>query len=234
MAETISSVGAFKTAPASSGTTGTTTLAVSPTTVGNVLVFGATLGGLNATITGVSGGGVTTWTKLAGPITPSYNAGIVYLWMGTVTATGAQTITISGTVLTGTNRLSSREYSSTAGAATTWLQDGVGVAQDNPGTGSTTVQFATLVCGGPRRLYVGYATVGSTANTTGQTAGYTVDPDIGSNPFFWNPNVSGTQSPTCVQASANHSSGGSVLIHAMNLTQQPPVHRARIIRASAW
>lgn len=195
--------------------TGQTTLSVTPSTLGDSLVLGITLGA--GTLTSVSGGGVTTWTKIAGPFAPSgYSASSTQLWIGKITTTGAQTITIAGTSITNTNRLTCRQFSAAGGGTnTTWLQDGSGANLETDSTASTTVPFATLVPSAPNRLYIGYGPVGSTANTTGQTSGYTVDTDSGTNPFMWNPNVSASQSPTCVQASANHATNVAALVYAL-------------------
>ncbi|HLM95484.1 MAG TPA: hypothetical protein VK283_04165, partial [Acidimicrobiales bacterium] len=88
----ISAVGALAT------NTGTgpppTTLADNPQHVGDVMVVTAEPGAATPTLASVSGGGVTTWNKgaqFAGTTEPRD----VEIWYGTVTATGAATITFN-------------------------------------------------------------------------------------------------------------------------------------------
>ena len=80
------------------GGTGTTTLAVSPVTIGDVIVLlCANENSTGAPPTGASGGGVTTWHYVSntGNQNASSSTACVMLW-GVVTATGSATITVSG------------------------------------------------------------------------------------------------------------------------------------------
>jgi hypothetical protein len=84
--------------PTTNAGAGLTTLAVSPVNVGDLMVFGIYTSSqpLLSAIT-VTGGGVTTWT----PVTQVYASdGFgVYLFFGTVTATGSQTVTVNYTAI---------------------------------------------------------------------------------------------------------------------------------------
>ena len=206
----ISGVGSFYHVGA---TNGLKTLPVTPSAIGDCFIFGCTLG--SGTLTAISGGGVTTWTKLVGPFSPTgYSAASTQLWLGPITATGSQTITITGT-LTSTNRLVAKQFTAGGGANTVWLADGSGGTKETDSTASANTPFATLVPSAPQRLYVGYGPVGTTATTSGQTSGYTVQTDDGTNPYIWNPNVTTSQSPNVIQASAGHSTNVSALIYAL-------------------
>lgn len=220
------------------GGTGTTTLSVSPSAAGALLVL-ATTAGSNTNTSAVSGGGCNAsgsgldgaWQRVAGPIT-SQGTWAIELWMGKVITAGASTITITNTS-SGTNRLNCKEFDTTGGAGTAWTQDGAGGTKVN--ASSTTVTYPTLTPSGVNRLYVGFGTNG-TASTSGQTAGYTVELDPGSNPYLYDPSVpNSAQTPTSVTTSSVSTTVGA-LIKADNPTfvQTQPVNRARLIRASHW
>ena len=151
--------------PFTGGGSGTKTLAVTPVTVGNVLVFAAWCGTTADRITAVSGGGVTTWNNLA-----FSNPGSIEceLWWGTVTAAGAATITIT-TASSGFNELIAQEF--TVGVAAAWGQDGPGIGQACTITGQTSGLWPALMPSGPGRLYVGALASGGaqTVFTTGFT-----------------------------------------------------------------
>jgi hypothetical protein len=209
----ISKVGSLYTA---SGT-GLTTLSVNPTTIGDCLIFGPTHGQTGSTITSVSGGHCASWTRIAGPVVATgYVATIPELWVGVCNAIGsAANITIAGANLgPGSQRLVAQQFTTGQGAASTWIADGSPSNFEQDSTASATVVWPTLTPTGTNRMYFGRGTVSSTANTTGQTAGYTVALDAGSNPFFYNPSVTGVQSPTCTQATANRYTITAVLIYS--------------------
>ena len=62
---TITAVGTL----ANSHGTGTTTLAVSPQHLGDLLVLAVKSGSTTITVSSVAGGGVGTWTRAVGPYT---------------------------------------------------------------------------------------------------------------------------------------------------------------------
>src|ERR1035437_8463999 len=110
---------------ASASGTGLKTLAVSPTTIGDVLVLAVGSSSATVQISAVSGGGVTTWTRLifANPTQPTQSDS--ELWFGPITATGARTITIT-TTAGSTIGLFARQF--TIGTPATWTANGNGAA----------------------------------------------------------------------------------------------------------
>ena len=217
---------------------GATTLSVTPTTLGNCLVFSTVISSSSLSTVSVSGGGVTTWTKLGSSFVDSSDSRTFDFWIGAVTTTGAVTITITGSgALTGvTVRFVAQEFSG-GGAGTLWTLD-------NSQTGglinsaSTTVTFPTLTPSGANSCYVGRSWTFNDGLLTGQTSGYTVQLDTGTGPFIYNANVSTVQSPVATQNSpAQPSSTFGALIVASSppaSPPDPPVNRARLTRASCW
>jgi hypothetical protein len=195
-----------------SGGTGTTTLPVSPSAVGDVLILGSNLTSTSLSIASVSGGGVSSWTRIAGNFVGTTNT--LSIWMGRVTTAGAATITVtgSGSLASTTHRMIAQQFTSAGGAATTWAVAVAGTGRNN--TSSTTVTFPTINPGGTNRAYIGYSQTANTGLTTGATADYTVLLDNGNNPFIYNGTVSGSQSPTALQNSAGVSSTLGVTITA--------------------
>lgn len=197
---------------ATAGGTGTTTLPVSPTTVGDVLILGSILTSTSLSISSVAGGGVTTWTRIAGNFVGSTNT--LSIWMGVVTTAGASTVTVtpSGSIAAVTHRLIAQQFTSAGGTGTTWAVAVAGTGQNN--SSSTTVTYPTINPGGANRAYIGLAQTATVGLTTGATAGYSVLLDNGSNPFIYNNTVTGSQSPTSLQTSAGVSSTLGVTVSA--------------------
>jgi hypothetical protein len=139
---------------------GSLTLAVTPTAVGDVLVLGsADLGGPSP-LTAVSGGGVTTWTKL---IAYAYSSYEVEIWFGQVTTAGAATITVSATGPP--ISLAAQQFS--AGSPATWAADGSGAgAYHTTALGS----YPSVTPSGSGELYLGFAEM--TATIGGSTSGF--------------------------------------------------------------
>lgn len=181
---------------------GLVSASVTPANVGDCWILATQIASTTISVASVSGGGVTTWTRLVGPFVAL--GGNIDLWLGKITALGASTITISGTNVTTTNNiLMVQEFTNGSGAGTTWAKDGTQSGTITNSTASATGIFPTLTASAAGDMYVGYSQVSGSANLTGQTSGYTVVKDGGSNPFMWNPSVlSGTQSPTVSQSSS--------------------------------
>lgn len=199
------------------------TLAVSPSSVGALMVFVTTYIA-TGTLTAVSGGGCPAsgsglpgaWQRIAGPLTNNAATPVkIDMWMGKVTTAGASTITMTVTA-NNVNRLSCKEFNTIGGLDTIWTQDGAGATKIN--TASTDVTFPTQTPSGENRLYVGYGTNG-TGLTTGQTAGYSVELDFGSNPVIYGPDVANSaQSPISKQTG----SAVSYTIGALVKADNPP------------
>ena len=193
--------------------TGVTTLSVTPANVGDVLVLGVRPFDSAITVSSISGGGVASWSNLSQD-TDSTDGLDLELWMGTVTATGASTITVtfSGSVAADIVELAAQEFSSGLGAGTTWTRDSHG-AQNNGS--STTIGYPPLTPAGAAELYVGYAWAGTTP-TSGSSGGTTWTTVPNTTVFLDNPSVSNptTLTPTSPQAPAGDSASVGAFIIA--------------------
>lgn len=135
------------------------TLAVSPSTLGDILIVGYQP---DTSVTGLpSGGGVTTWNAGAGSAV-HWGA---YIYWGVVTATGAATITLpaGGTYKT----FFCQQWT---GGPGTWGVDGVGGS--NGGSAGGTIDFPSLSPVGGNELYLGIAGT-RTYGISGSTPGFT-------------------------------------------------------------
>ncbi len=154
---TISAVGG---AQWSDSNNGVITLSVNPVTIGDILFLGVDLRGPTpGPITGVSGGGVTTWDEafMNGLSLTYENTGI---WWGIVTSTGPSVISLLGTGSPAASCLTCQEF--TAGAGTTWSvygNTGYGVSYT-----STSLSWSTpaLTPQGSEEMYL--AVVGNAYN----------------------------------------------------------------------
>ena len=121
----------------SSTGTALATLAVTPKTLGDVLVVFAEVDAAT-TLSSVSGGGVTTWTK---GVQFAGSSGVdTEIWFGKVTSTGCFTVTFSwsSSVSGRSVEYGAQEFSAGRGASTTWTLDKAGTSN---GASSTTVPF---------------------------------------------------------------------------------------------
>ena len=212
---TITSVGTFATADA----VGLTTLADNPQTAGDVLEVFAMAPITTVTLSSISGGGVSTWTKAV-----QFDGTIgsdVEIWYGTVTTTGSSTITFtwSGSVSSHTMEYGAQEFTAGLGSSTVWSVDHTGTTN---GSSSTTVPFPSLTPSGSGELYFGYSVVYNTASA-GSTSGFTYPETAESNVAAYNPNVSGAVSPTAAQSPAGISSSAATLMIASSSSATPTV-----------
>lgn len=193
MSNTISPVGPLA-SYTGSYTLGASTLAVNPATVGDVLVLVTNVGSTSHHATGVSGGGVTTWQHVVGPLV-TFSAS-VDLWVGVVATPGPSTITAAGPLAGFVNQFVAQEFA----GGPTWA---VTSASSQANAKGSTIKWPTLVAGA-NELYVGFGVspLGGVAGS--QTAGYTMD-SISGCLFLFDPSVSGSQSPTCADVSASPS-----------------------------
>jgi RHS repeat-associated protein len=196
----ISAVGSI----AQSVADGDSTLSVNPQHVGDALVLGVSVNA-NDPVSSVSGGGAT-WKFLARD-TGSL-LGNTEFWLGTVTSTGSSTITVSYTSSIGSTYvdLVAQEFTDGTGASTTWTEDTSGGLNNNS---TTTVTLPTLTASSSGELYVGLAFTGS-AVTAGSNPGFTYD-SLSSGLYAFNPNMSGTVTPTATMASSYYGSVGVTL-----------------------
>lgn len=185
--------------------TNSLSLSVSPTAVGDILFFTSS----DYTVTGISGGGVTTWNAAGANSGGSES----YSWWGVVTASGASTITVTGSGTLADASFAAQQF--TGGGAGTWSADG------SPGvfTGSgTTWSCPSLSATGSGELYVAGASVHGTV--AGSTAGFTYLLTLSPGSTSWsaniiyNPNASGSAlQPTGTNSpSAGNASTGVLLV----------------------
>jgi hypothetical protein len=181
----------------------TGTLGVSPVNLGDLMTL-AIFASKGNTITSVSGGGVTTWSRIIG-------ANSEELWRGVVTTTGASTITVTVSTPSGpTIELAAQEW--TTGSATgSWVIDTSGTISN---ASSTTVTYPSLTPQSTKDLYVGYA-IGNSTMSAGSTSGFTyLTGASASNQGVYNTTTSTTSQPTATQSSAGTSIAVAALIAA--------------------
>lgn len=140
------------------------TLAVTNTTLGNVRCVSTFSNSTTATL-GVSGGGVTTWNAFGAGFHPTNPAGfIMRMFWGLITATGAQTLSMT-TSLGTIEETVSGAFTPPAG---TVAQDGA----QGTGTGTTTTTtYQSLTPATAVDLFWGYSIYGS-SGAVGSTTGF--------------------------------------------------------------
>jgi hypothetical protein len=188
------------------------TINVSPVNVGDLMIFISSPNSATS-VASVSGGGVSTWTKVTGITNGSGSAtSSIEMWRGIVTSTGASTISVTYNNPAGNpNELAAMEF--TTGSATgSWVVD-ASSAQYNS-TSSTTVDFPNLTPQSTKDLYVGYAAAGANI-TAGSTSGYTyLSGSLTSRIGLYNTSVSAASQPTAVRATSGTSISVGALIAA--------------------
>ena len=190
---------------------GVATLAVSAQHVGDLLVLVVKADSTSVTATSMSGGGVGTWTRAEGPYA-GYSGHDLEIWTGTVTTTGASTVTVSfsASVTSVYTGLAAQEFSASSGTSTVW---GIDTKAGISNASSTAVAFPALTPTGTGELYFSYMAVaqsGSAGTTSGFTYTVTADGDVAS----YDTSVSAAVAPTAKQSPAGVSGGVAVLITA--------------------
>ncbi|MGO9754774.1 MAG: hypothetical protein ACLP22_25495 [Solirubrobacteraceae bacterium] len=138
------------------------TLAVNPTTAGDILVLATASSTTPDLVTAVSGGGVTTWTELIYALpSGSGSPGSTSLWWGVITSPGPSTITIT-TSATYFNFLVCQQF--TMGGAGVWTADGSAASTSTASVVSGTMPSVTPSTTGPE-LYIGALMSASTGGT---------------------------------------------------------------------
>ena len=202
---TITAVGTL----ANNSGTDITTLAVSPQHAGDLLVLAVKADSTSVTVSTVSGGGVSAWSRAEGPYA-GYSGHDIEIWTGTVTTTGASTVTVtfSGSVASTQTGMVSQEFSGSSG--TVWgIDNGTGISNAS----STTVTFPKLTPTGTGELYFAYDAVaesGAAGTTSGFSYAVTTDGDVAT----YDTHVSTAVQPTATQSPAGISGGLGVLITA--------------------
>src|SRR6185312_8219621 len=211
---TISAVGSLADADAA----GVSSLSVQPVTGGDALVLSVKITSATASVASVTGGGVTSWTKL---VSFHDNSGRdIELWLGTVTATGTSSIRVGYSASVGSSdvELVAQEFTAGLGSATLWAKDAA-AGQNN--ASSTSIAYPSLTASGPGELYVGYAR-SPNSESAGSTPGFTYHQSYEANTVVFDPNVSGTAAPTATQSPAGTSAAVGALIKVSATSRPTP------------
>ena len=191
---------------------GVTTLAVDPATLNDLMILYSSPSNGNGTISSVSGGGVTSWTKITGTTSGSGSGTTtIDMWKGVVTATGSSTITVTfGGTVGNPNELAAQEFS-TGTTSGSWVVDSSGTLYNSS---STTITYPSLTPQSSKDLYAGYASAGGTTSA-GTTPGFTyLNTGLTGHQLIYNTSVSATTQPTSTQSSATASLTVGALIAA--------------------
>src|SRR6185312_9767393 len=169
-------------------------------------------------VASVTGGGVTSWTKL---VSFHDNSGRdIELWLGTVTTTGTSSIRVGYSASVGSSdvELVAQEFTAGLGSATLWAKDAA-AGQNN--ASSTSIAYPSLTASGPGELYVGYAR-SPNSESAGSTPGFTYHQSYEANTVVFDPNVSGTAAPTATQSPAGTSAAVGALIKVSATSRPTP------------
>ncbi|HSX37021.1 MAG TPA: hypothetical protein VLG13_02805, partial [Patescibacteria group bacterium] len=184
-----------------------TTVSVSPASVGNLLVFYSWATN-NVTVSSVSGGGVTNWTKVNSD-TSGGGKGNIEMWRGVVTTAGSGTITVTYSGGAGTNEIVAQEFSMGSSNGT-WAVDTSGTSVSS--TNQTTINYPSLTATNASELYAGFA-YGKGTMTAGSTSGFTYLATSASKYLAYNPSTSaGTAyQPTATQTNQPYASIAAII-----------------------
>lgn len=202
---------------------GTTTLSVTPTQVGNCWVLTSVIASATIHISSISGGGATWQGPLCGPFAGTGTQQLE-MWVGTITATGISTITITPSASTASilESFNVQEFTAGGGTDIVWGLDGNSqlVQGHQSNTANTVVQFPTLNPGGVNRLYYGYAQTAGTASTTMQLSAfnYTGQLSTAGQLAVYEVNNAILQAPGGTQGTSATSATGGMLITATGPT----------------
>jgi hypothetical protein len=188
--------------------TNVTTVPVSPSSIGNLMVlFTHTANNVSIPGGGVSGGGVTNWTKVTSNVGAA-GIGNDEMWRGVVTTTGSSTVTISSFSAAGADEITAQEYTMGGTGGGTWAIDTSGTLT---GT-SETINYPSLTPANSSELYAGYAWSANTPTPSG-TSGYTYTATNSGKYTARNTSVTGgvATQPQSTQTSANFNSIAAVI-----------------------
>jgi hypothetical protein len=156
-------------------------------TIGNVEVLSIGIASTTISVSSITGGGVTNWTKITAnaPGTTDHTE----LWYGVVTsATTASLVFTFSANDTFSTEVVSQEFSSGLGTGTNWA---VTTSGQQANTASTTMTFPSLTSGSNGGLYVGYGYTASGTTSVGATPGFTFEPTT-NNMFLYQPSLAST------------------------------------------
>jgi hypothetical protein len=181
----------------------TNSLTISPSAVGDEIILTTQIPTSGVTVSSISGGGVSSWTKA---VVSNGNGTVnrVEMWIGTVTATGSSTITVTYSGSPGSEEITATEFTAAGvNASTTWGLDSTG-SQIN--SASTVVTFPNLNSISSDELYFGYGQVQNPPATAGTTSGFNyIITSIQHNVITYDDS---TNANTAYQPTANQNSSG--------------------------
>jgi hypothetical protein len=184
---------------ANNNTAFATSIALTPTAVGNlqVLVIETKYAGnANRKVLAITGGGVTLWTN----VLQRFMADTIHgaeVWIGVVTSVGSLTATVTyvSTIGQQAGSINGHELTAGTGSLTIWAVDKTGF--NDPNTNATTFTYPALISANDGEAYVGYLAVTSSASA-GSGSGWTYSQDLRGNWDAVNPAVgaAGTSAST--------------------------------------
>jgi hypothetical protein len=205
--------------------TANTTATLVPSTIGNCMFVVTRCKSQTVGIASMSGGGCAVWDHVG---TFSFASGggsaeTIDFWVGVVTTTGSQTLTLTGTASLAAISLTTvwQQFTVSGVAAnTSWVAE---LAASLSNVASTNITYPTLTPNGPNRLYLGFAEPNGAPNTTGATAGYTAQKDANASTadqgqLITNPTLTSgvAAAPVGTQGTSATSIACAVLLRATN------------------
>ena len=202
---TISAVGSL----ASRTGSAVSSLTVDPQNAGDALVAVVKISSGTLSVSSLSGGRVSSWTRLKAVQDGSHDT---ELWLGTLTSTGSSTlsVTFSGSAGGDDVDLVAQEFTAGLGAGTVWTTDKVG-GQAN--ASSTSIKFPSLAAANAGELYFGYARSANTISA-GSTPGFTYVFSADANLVTYDTNTSGTAAPQASVSPGSSSTAVAALLQA--------------------
>jgi len=165
-----------------SNTTGAAlSVTVAPTNIGDLMVA-VVLNQGGTSVASLSGGGVSSWSRVGSPWTDAEaTPSTMEWWIGTVTATGSSSISVTWNAAVGShfNEITVQDFHAVGGTGV-WTAEATG-NQSNPSS-SGTVTYPTLAATNQPEIYMGYASTPNAISVGSPSpAGFVVDLTNGNN-----------------------------------------------------
>lgn len=183
------------------GTALTSLTLVATSAIGQVRVFYSKVTSNTITVSSLSGGNVTTWTRVAGPsVDTASTIGTHEMWLGICTSAGTTAITVTwSAAVTGLAIDLDCQTFSFGNAATIWVKDGAQSGFLNNAS-TTTITYPSLTATNAAELYVGHGrnpSGGTYGTPTGGGFTWVTQTDANGNTFIYSLSTgSGTVAPT--------------------------------------
>lgn len=203
---------------------GTVTLAFTTLSEGDLLLFSFSAPA-DANDAAVSGGGVTTWQRVASYLDTQWDI-YMDLWMGVVTTPGASEITVAGSYSSSFNTLWAEEFEESE-AGWEWSLAAASPAAGSSGAqlgSGTDVAYPELTpSGASDYLYAGFAWSVFGSMDAGSTAGYAYDtPASSARQVCFSLAASGPQAPMSTQTNTGAYDAIGVIIGSGPAASPPP------------